>query len=66
MWLLVLTLAALVVVAVPVTLYGRAQGWGAAAPAAPPTEQIGASSKLPADRFVQSIVTSDGGLGWRQ
>jgi hypothetical protein len=66
MWLLVLTLAVLVVVAVPVALFGRAHGWGAATPAVPTAVQVGATSKLPADRFVQSIVTSDGALGWRQ
>ena len=50
-WLLVpLLLAA----AGSVILFARPQGQG------------GAPSTLPADRFIQSIVTDDGALGWHQ
>jgi hypothetical protein len=66
MWFLVLTLVVLLAVAVPVVLYGHAQGWGATSSATPSSVQVGTTSKLPADRFVQSILTSDGALGWRQ
>ncbi len=65
-WLLALILVVLIAAAVPAALYARAQGWGAASQAPPTGVQVGTASRLPADRFVESILTSDGALGWRQ
>lgn len=64
-WMIVMLL---LVAAVPTAFYARAHG--ADRPSEQPThitQHRGVdTSPLPADRFMQSIVSDDGALGWRQ
>jgi len=64
-WLL---LPMLVAAAVSAVLYAYAQGQGAAATpeGASSSTRADTAPPPPADRFMQSIITDDGALGWRQ
>ena len=63
-WLLILVL---LVAAVPTVLYiAHASGLGAVSEVPSQVAQPHTAPVQPADRFMQSIVTEDGALGWKQ
>lgn len=63
-WLLVPVL--LLVAAVPAILYMQSQAQAAGPGASLNAERTPVVSAQPADRFMQSVVTDDGALGWHQ
>lgn len=71
-WILLLVVAVLLIVAaVPAVFYAYAQGAARASErperSSSSTLESGPGTPLqPADRFMQSIVTDDGALGWHQ
>jgi hypothetical protein len=56
----------LMVLIVPAALFARSQGSWAGTASGGHSDTPRLTSLQPADRFMQSIVTDDGALGWRQ
>ena len=62
-WLLI---PLLLVLAVPVILHIQTPGSAAPTTPSPHPEELRSVPLQPADRFIQSVVTDDGALGWQQ
>jgi hypothetical protein len=64
--LLVWLLVPFLLVAASAVVYTQTQGRGAAYRTPADGVHVGTAQMQPADRFIQSIVTEDGALGWHQ